>query len=183
MAEFFSHVLTIVVMSAFLAAFPLVFSVFFRYMRALAEKTETQLDDQILAVIEQAVQIAVLAAEQMAISEQIRSSANAKKEYAIHAATKTLKDLGLKNISVEVISSTVEAAVYRLLGAGSPESDAQLYNLPSSGGTVTALFVDADELPPSLADDLAYLLEKYGVSANLHENTTHLVFQNLSKGA
>ncbi len=74
---------------------------------------ESKIDERYVWMIDEAVRVAVLAAEQSKLAEHIDN----KKEYAIDAATRYLEARGFK-IDLALISDRIEAAVMELFNKG-----------------------------------------------------------------
>lgn len=77
-------------------------------VRQGAARLKGELGDQVLAILNTLAVAAVHAAEQAKLKDYLVD----KKTHAVNAVQKGLNDLGLKGISVETISSFIEAAVF-----------------------------------------------------------------------
>lgn len=111
LSDFLLQILTALALSVFIGGFTAFVFALIRFLKAKAERTETLLDDKVIDFIERFAIVAVQAAEQLGISNQILDEAKVKRAYAINSVQNNLNSLGVKGIDAGLIADFVEAAV------------------------------------------------------------------------
>ena len=107
-----SHILQVVLEAVCAIAIPFLVKFLIDWLRVKAKEGLSFLDETTRAAVEEAVHIAVRAAEQSGLAGLIERSAEAKKRYACEFAEKYLAQWGI-GIDLDVIADMIEAEVKR----------------------------------------------------------------------
>jgi len=107
-----SHFLQLLFEAVVTATAPILIGIAFKYVQTYSESVWSSMSADKRYIIRNVITTVVKAAEQTGLADELVSSGEAKKEYAISAAEKMLKVYGL-DIDLHVIDTMIEAEVWR----------------------------------------------------------------------
>lgn len=105
-----NEILMIVLKAVITVALPVLLKLLFDWLKLQKLKFEQNLDAETRYIIEEAVRLAVLAAEQSGLAGLLGEKYKDKKSFALAAAEKFLAQYGI-TIDLDVLAALIEAAV------------------------------------------------------------------------
>lgn len=94
------------------ALLPVVVGMVAVWVKALRDEALGKLKEKDRWMVEEAVRVAVTAAEQSGLAGHIRNEANAKKKYALGVAEAYLGRFGLGSVDLDVLADMIESEVW-----------------------------------------------------------------------
>ena len=117
------NIITQVLVAVLTLALPVVLKLLADWLKLSRDKLLSNLDSEARYALEEAVRIAVAAAEQSGLANLIRNEAEVKKNYAIGVAEKYLQEVCKLNIDLDIIADAIEAEVNRAFPKPGPEPE------------------------------------------------------------
>ena len=102
------------------ALLPVVVGMVAVYIKSLRDEALGKLKEKDRWMVEEAVRVAVTAAEQSGLAGHIRNEANEKKRYALNVAEAYLTRFGLGSVDLSVLADMIEAEVWRQFNGNGP---------------------------------------------------------------
>ena len=96
------------------AAVPVLLGLLFKWIGLQKARLDDLLDENIRDIINEAVRIAVMAAEQSGLADLIGEQYKGKKEFALDVAEKYLAQYGI-TLDLDVLANLIEAEVWDFL--------------------------------------------------------------------
>jgi hypothetical protein len=114
--------LTLVAQALLVIALPIVVYFLFQWLRQRSAEIRSRLSAQQQHFIDSAINIAVRAAEQAGLAQQLAGGGQAKKAYAVKAAQDYLNRIGVK-LDVPMLATLIEAEVHKQFSNAAPVVD------------------------------------------------------------
>lgn len=117
-----NEALALLAQALLVLALPILIYVLFQWLRQRSAEFRSRLTAQQQQFIDSSINIAVRAAEQSGLAQQLAGGGQAKKAFAVKAAQDYLNQLGIK-LDVGMLSTLIEAEVHKQFSNAAPPVD------------------------------------------------------------